>query len=787
MLKHNLLLIFRNFKRNKSTFLINLGGLSAGLACTLLIYLWVSDELHKDQFNERGDRIYQVLTNQDVSGNLITLQEGPGMLGEVLAQEMPDVELAVSASTVDKEMLLSAKDKHITGSGRFADKNFFNMFSFPLVAGDKAQVLAAKDVIVLSDVMAKRLFDTTDDIIGKSVEWQTPYGGRRLFQVSGIFHNPEQTSEPVDCFISYELFREIVGNFSWGNHHALTYVLLREDANAADFEQRIHGLVKTKDKNSNLTLFIQSYTDAYLYNRYDQGAPAGGRIEYVRLFSIIAMVILAIACINFMNLSTAKASRRVTEVGIKKAVGAGRYTLMAQYLFESLMMSLFSMIVALLIADLLLPAFNSLTDKTLDIKFNSELILGSLVIVVFTGLLAGSYPALYLSGFKPAAVLKGRFTSSLTELWARKSLVVFQFALSVIFIVAVWVVYRQIDFVQSRNLGYNRDNIVHFKLEGDLVRNKDSFVQELKNIPGVVNASSMWGSVAGITGFTTGYFNWEGRNQDEIIQFEHLGINYDMIELLDIKLAEGRSFSRDFPADTNKVILNEAAIKVMKLKDPVGKIFNLWGNDLEIIGVVKDFNFQSLHKNVGPFFLRLIPREADKIMVKIEQGKEKEVLDRIGALYAKVNPGYAFDYRFLDADYQALYEGENRVASLSKYFAGLAIFISCLGLFGLASFTAERRRKEIGIRKVMGSSAVGIFMLLSTDFTKMVVLAIVFAIPVSYFIIQTWLESFAFRIELEWWFFAGAGIVAIAIAWLTVSVQSFRAANINPATCLRNE
>ena len=356
-----------------------------------------------------------------------------------------------------------------------------------------------------------------------------------------------------------------------------------------------------------------------------------------------------------------------------------------------------------------------------------------------------------------------------------------------IFIVTVWVVYRQIDFVQSRNLGYNRDNIVHFKLEGDLVRNKNSFVQELENIPGVVNASSMWGSVAGITGFTTGYFNWEGRNQDEIIQFEHLGINYDMIELLDIKLAEGRSFSRDFPADTNKVILNEAAIKVMKLKDPVGKIFNLWGNDLEIIGVVKDFNFQSLHKNVGPFFLRLMPRDMDKIMVKIEQGKEKEVLERMGALYAKVNPGYAFDYRFLDADYQALYEGENRVASLSKYFAGLAIFISCLGLFGLASFTAERRRKEIGIRKVMGSSAVGIFMLLSTDFTKMVVLAIVFAIPASYFIIQTWLESFAFRIELEWWFFAGAGIVAIAIAWLTVSVQSFRAANINPATCLRNE
>jgi ABC-type antimicrobial peptide transport system permease subunit len=488
-----------------------------------------------------------------------------------------------------------------------------------------------------------------------------------------------------------------------------------------------------------------------------------------------------------MNLSTAKASRRMTEVGIKKAVGAGRSTLVIQHLTESVVMSLIAMITALLLVDIFLPAFNSITGKNLDIAFTIDFIVGCIVIVLFTGLLAGSYPAFYLSGFKPASILKGKFASSVTEVWARKGLVVFQFALSVIFIVTVWVVYQQVAYVQSKNLGYNRDNIVHFKLEGNLIHNKDAFLQEIKNVPGVLNASSMWGSFAGLTGFTTGYFDWEGRNQEEIVQFEHLGVDHDMIELLDIQLAEGRSFSRAFPADTTAIILNEAAIKLMGVKNPIGKTFNLWGNKMEIIGVVKDFHFQSLHKNVNPFFLRLKPRDADKVMIKIAKGQEQSTLEQIRMLYTKVNPGYTFDYTFLDHDYQALYEGENRVASLSKYFAGLAIGISCLGLFGLAAFTAERRRKEIGIRKVMGSSTTGIFVLLSTDFTKMVVLATALAIPVSYFIARTWLEQFAFRITLQWWFFAGAGVIAISIAWLTVSVQSFRAASINPTTCLRNE
>jgi hypothetical protein len=341
--------------------------------------------------------------------------------------------------------------------------------------------------------------------------------------------------------------------------------------------------------------------------------------------------------------------------------------------------------------------------------------------------------------------------------------------------------------VQTKNLGYNKDNVIYFRLEGNLVKNKETFIQELKNIPGVINASGMWGSFAGLTSFTTGYFNWEGRNQDDQVKFEHLGIDYGMIELMGIEMAAGRSFSKEFPADTTKIILNEAAITMMGLKDPVGKIFNLWGNDMEIIGIVKDFHFKSLRENVNPFFLRLKPRETERILAKIENGKEQETIARISEMFTKLNPGYAFDYKFLDQDYQALYDSENRVAALSKYFAALAVLISCLGLFGLAAFTAERRAKEIGIRKVMGSSTFAIFTLLSADFTKMVVVSIVIAIPVSYFIANSWLDSFAFKISLSWWYFAGAGTIALAIAWLTVSVQSIKAASINPADCLRNE
>lgn len=789
MLRHNILLIYRNFKRFKTTFLINLIGLSTGLACAILIYLWVADEVGMDKFHEKDSQLFQVMTNQNRPDDIVTLGYGPGLLAEELAAEMPEIEYAVGSSGIGENFTISVPGKNMTASGQFVGKDFLTIFSFPLVHGNRDQVLANnKSSIVLSETLALVLFNTTDNVVGQMVEFR--FGGyKQQMLVTGILKDvPINSSQQFDFLLSYDLYKELIGNsLTWGNHNAITYLQLKRGTELEAFNAKIEGFIKQREPNTNLTIFAKPYSEDYLYGKYENGRMVGGRITYVRLFSAIAIFILVIACINFMNLATAKASRRVKEIGIKKAIGAARKTLVVQYLGESLLMAFLSLFLALLIIDIILPQFNLVTGKRLSISFDGNLFLVLFGIVVLTGLVSGSYPALYLSGFSPAKVLKGKFVTPGGEQWARKGLVIFQFALSVIFIVSVWVVYEQMQFVQTKHLGYEKDNIIYFKMDGDIPVRFETFIEELKVIPGVVQASGMWGSVAGRTSFTTGDFRWKGRDPDKVVQFEHLGIDFGIIELLGIEMVAGRSFSQNFPADSSSIIFNEAAIKVMGLEDPIGEKFSLWGREYEIIGVAKDFHFQSFHYDVKPLFLRLTPKAIDKVLVKLDAGKEEVAIARIEKLYKKFNAGFIFDYQFLDEEYEAQYQAEQKVATLSKYFAGLAILISCLGLFGLAAFTAERRLKEIGIRKVLGSSVPGIVYLLSNDFNKIVLAAILVALPVSYFGANLWLSNFAYKIALEWWYFAGAGFVALAVAWLTVGVQAWKAARVNPVKCLRDE
>jgi ABC-type antimicrobial peptide transport system permease subunit len=792
MLRHNLLLIYRNFKRFKSTFFINLTGLSSGLACAIFIYLWVADEISVDKFHEKDSQLFQVMTNQNRPDGIVTLPDGPALLAETLVAEMPEIEHAVGRSSIDDgaldEFTISIPGKNIGASGQFVGADFFKMFSYGLIAGDRNNALADKNAIVLSEKLAMKLFGTTENVIGKMVEWQIPFAKKEVL-VSGIFKDvPLNSSYHFDFLLSYEVFKDLLGEgVHWGNHNAIVYLQLKKNTNLEQFNKKIENLIKKRAPNTNLTIFAKPYSDNYLHGKYENGKIVGGRITYVKLFSIIAVFIVLIACINFMNLTTAKASRRIKEIGIKKAVGAGRRTLIAQYLGESMLVAFLSLAIAVLIVDVSLPQFNNITGKHLSLDLSASLVFSLLAITVFTGLVSGSYPALYLSRFSPAIVLKGKFNTSTGEQWARKGLVVFQFTISIIFIISVWVIYKQLAFVQTKHLGYEKDNIIYLKMEGKVPQQREAFINEVKSIPGVVNASSMWGSIMGLTSFTTGDFDWEGRNDDEVIQFEHLGVDFDMIELLGIQMAAGRSFSRSSPSDTSRIILNEAAIKMMGVKDPVGKTFGLWGNKYEIVGIAKNFHFKSLHEAVKPFFLRVTPNDFNKVLVKIEAGKETETIGRIKNFYRSFNPGFAFNYNFLDSEYQALYSAEQKVATLSQYFAGLAILISCLGLFGLASFTAERRLKEIGIRKVMGSSVAGIVYLLSSDFNKIVLSAIIIALPLSYFGTKSWLNNFAYRIDLEWWYFPAAGLVAFAIAWVTVGMQAYKAARVNPTKCLRDE
>ena len=792
MFQHILLLAYRNFIKFKSTFLINLIGLSTGLACALFIYLWVNDELRVDKFHAKEDRLFQVMERRQNADDIIVSEMTSGPVAETLAEEMPEVEYATSVmhySWFPQSTLSIGEDARHTlkVTGQFASQDFFQVFSYDLIHGQAKEVLRDKNAIVLSEELAQKLFRTTQNVVGKTMVWKMgPF--KKSLLVSGIFKDvPANSSEQFDFILSFEAWKDInPGVLEWGNNGTHTYVVLKPGANPAQFNSKIANLIASKVGGTNRQVFVKPYSQKYLYGHYENGVQTGGRIVYVKLFSVIALFILLIACINFMNLSTAKASSRTKEIGVKKVMGATRNTLIWQYLSESLLMAFVSLGVALLLVILLLAAFNQITGKQLALTSNPSFILAILTVTLFTGLIAGSYPALYLSGFNPVAILKGKLQTAFGEVLIRKGLVVFQFSLSVILIVAVLVVYQQIGYIQTKQLGYEKDNIIYFDREGKLYENQEAFLAAVKNIPGVVNASSISRSIVGSHN-KTGGVDWEGKNPNESTDFEIVNVNYDLLQTLGIQMVAGRAFSKDFATDDSKIIFNEAAIAAMGLKEPVGKNVNLWGTDMEIIGVAKDFHFESLHENVKPLFFKLEPPQTHTIMVKIGAGQTKEATSELRRLYEAFNPGFAFDYKFLDQDFQALYVAEQRVAVLSRYFAGFAILISCLGLFGLAAFTAERRRKEIGVRKVLGASRFSIVYLLSSDFTKLVVISIAIALPLSYLVVKQWLENFEYRIDLQWWYFVGAGLAALVIAWLTVSSQALKAASVNPAHSLKDE
>jgi len=791
MLRHHLLLICRNFKRYKSSFFINLVGLTAGLTCTLLIYLWVNNEIQMDRFHTKGSQLYQVMENEKTEAGINTTDLTVGILGKTFLNEMPEVEDAVTVSPaywIAQSKLLLKNNVGINGAGVFAGKNFFKVFSYPLVSGNTNEVLSGKNSIVISKQMAMKLFHTTD-VLGREMIWENAdMEGENHAFISGVFNDiPAGSSMQFDFVVSIDLIMGPSSPFlEWSNHGPNTFIVLKKNADLQTFNAKIKGFMQLKGQN-NRELFIRPYADGYLYNKYENGNQAGGRIAYVKLFSIIAVFILVIACVNFMNLATARASLRMKEVGIKKVMGASRGSLIMQYMGEALLLTFSSLFISLLCTELLLPRFNEITGKQLFLNFDWKLVLILTGITSLTGLLSGSYPALYLSGFNPVAALKGKITYTGSALWTRKGLVVFQFTLSVMLIVAVLVVYKQIDFVQHGHTGYQKDNVLYIEPQGKLKNNAGTFINAIKKIPGVVNASSMNKRFIGDLKSTQGDFSWEGRDPKQVIAFQHAGINSGLIETMGMEMANGRAFSDKFGSDSTKVIFNEAGIKIMGLKDPVGKIFNLWGKNLQIIGVVKNVHFESMHEVVKPMFFLYDAVHTNRIMVKIKANTEQETITALQRAYKGFNNGGNLEYRFLDQDFQEQYVSENRISLLSRYFAALAVTISCLGLFGLASFTAERKLKEIGIRKVLGASEWGIVFNLSKDFIKPVMIALLIGLPLSYVLTKQWLDTFAYRIDLQLWYFAGAGLVALLVSWFTVSMQAIKAGMKNPIDCLRDE
>ncbi len=792
MLKLNFKIAWRYLMKDRQFSLLNLIGLSTGLACAVLIFIWVSDELQMDKFHKNDPRLYQVLENRKQASGIWTATSTSGPMASSLVKDMPEVEWAVTTVHSRDIILSTVSLKFMRAEGKYSGKDFFHLFSYDLLEGNINQVLENKYSIVLSDVLAKRLFGTTENAIGKTVT-VTQFQDKQPCKVTGIFKEPGMhSSDQFDFLLPIEMLMDVdPGLKDWGNTFPETYLLLKPGVNPTAFNVKIADYIKLKTNNqiSYRTPFIKQYSDNYLYGRYENGVQAGGRIDYVKLFSVIALFILVIACINFMNLSTAKAAARAKEVGIKKVVGAGRGTLIGQYLAESMLMAIASMFLAATLVVFILPFFNQLTGKHIELRhIGSALILSVLGITIFTGLISGSYPAFYLSRFKPVAVLKGKIRNSVGELWVRKGLVVFQFTLSIILIVGVLVVYRQLNFIQTKNLGYDRDHVISFRKEGNLISEKqrEAFLDEARNIPGIMSVSAIGHSLTGHSNGTNGV-EWAGKNPNDMTEFEVVAVDYDMLETIGITMKEGRAFSRSFGSDSTKIIFNQAAIEFMGMKNPIGKTVKLWDSSMQIIGVVKDFHFQSLHEKVKPLLFYLDPQLSYRFMARIQTGKEKDAIAGLQALYRQFNPGYGFQYSFLDESYQQLYIAEQRVSVLSRWFAGLAILISCLGLFGLAAFKAQQRQKEIGIRKVVGASVNNLVVLLSKDFLRLVLIAVLIAFPISWWVMSLWLQGYAYSTHINAGVFIIAGCSILLITVLTVSYQAIRAALVNPAKSLRSE
>ncbi len=806
MLKHNLKLFFRNIGKHKTTFLINVAGMSIGLTCALLIAIWVVDELSIDNFHEKEDRLVQILQNLSTPNGIETDDATQGPLAEALTNEFPEVVQTVSVLDNswfegEKFLLSDGGDQFFSANNQFASADYFSIFSYPLLHGNPEQVLASTNDVVISEELAKKLFQTTE-AMGKTVEWiHDEYGG--TYTVSGVFKElPKNSTAQFDAVFNMEVFISENDDLTgWNNSDLRTYAVLKPNTSLSSFNSKIRGFLKTKDKNLPETYLAQVYSERFLYGNYENGLVSGGRIQYVRLFSVIALLILIIACVNFINMATAKASTRIKEIGVKKSVGAKRNGLVIQFAAESIMTATIAMMLALIIVQLLLPQFNMISGKALTLNFNTRLILGVVAITICTGFIAGIYPALYLSSLSALNGLKGEIIQNFGGNFARKALVVFQFAASIILIVSVFIVYKQMAYVQNKNLGFNRDNIIWFSsgvMQANLTNVEDAsgmstedienFVDILKNTPGVVNASNFRHTMMADFGTTTG-LNWPGQDAEQDALFAQIAGGYDFIETLQIELKEGRTYSKKFQTENEKIIFNETAIEQMGMKNPIGKVINLWGEDKEIIGVVKNFHIDKLYRKVLPVFMTLTNSNfASNIMIKMEQGNETATLERIKKAYQDYFiSGMPFEFNFLNENYQALYEAEKRVATLSKYFAGLATLISCLGLFGLAVFTAQRRRKEISIRKVLGQSAAQVTVMLSSEFAKLVLISILIALPIAYLLANNWLSGFAYRIPLEVWYFVGAGLVALTVAMLTVGSQALRAANKNPMNALREE
>lgn len=793
MFKNHLKIAWRNLKRNPMFSLLNILGLSTGLAGAFLIYFWVSDEMMVDKFHANDERLYQIMEKSTENGEIRIHESTQGPLADALEKDLPEVEKAVTVMNLGKlgTGITFKNGKNLFKTeGLFAETSFFEVFTFPLIYGSPSQALLDKDAIVISENFAVKLYGSVEKALDQEVEYDV-FGQKLVATITGIFKDAPNNSTLKFEYVAtkQKLLEDIWTNGQvWSNEGPDTYVLLEPNVNIAAFDKKIENFISKYDEYTSFSLFTRKFTDTYLKGNYENGIQSGGRITYVKLFSLIAILVLLIACINFMNLSTARVSRRFKEIGIKKTVGGTKKNLVVQFLVESLFLTFLSLLVAIVLVMALIPAFNFITGKELGFQVTLNDALIAIATTLITGLISGSYPAFYLSGFSPLATLKGKFQGKWGELFIRKGLVVFQFMVSLVLIISVLVIGNQIDYAFTKPMGYEKENLIQLDLEGKAFQNPELLFRQLETIDGVVSAGGISETIIREDGGSSTYaINWSGSAEEANIDFVLRGIDEKLVSTLNIEMAEGQGFSQDLGAPESYLLFNEEAIRLMGLKNPIGTKVKLWGEDKTILGVMEDFHTASVMQSISPIVFRYTPKNLEKAMLRIKPGAERETLEGIRDIYNKYNPGYNFNYTFMDQTIEAQYLSEQRILSLARYFAYMAIFISCLGLFGLAAFNTEMRIKEIGIRKVLGSSSFGILKLLSSDFIKLVLLSILIASPIAWYLMKDWLLQFAYRIDIGWAVFVLAGVLTTLISLATISFQALKAANANPVKSLRTE
>jgi putative ABC transport system permease protein len=788
----NITLAFRHIFTYKAYSFLNIIGLAIGMACAMLIILWVDSELTVNKFHKNAKNIYMLRVHATFTGGQGSVWvSNTSPLGPVVANEVPEVKYSVRITWTNDQLFRSGEKKFFE-KGFYADSVFFRVFSFKLLQGDSTTVLNTANSIAISEKLAKKYFGN-ENPMGKTILVRDRDNIREeLFTVTGVFKDvTKQSSMEFDYVLPFSKYYQYNKNWlRWGNYNLMLFVQTKTNTNSGVLDKKFTDLLHKYDSwaKKNAKIITQPLDAVYLYDDYtDSPKHPSGRIVFVKIFSIVALIIIFLACMNYTNLATALAIKRAKEVGIKKVFGSNRGKLIFNFTLEAILLTFMGFFLSLIIIECSLHWFNDLIGKQIELNYaNVRNFAWFLIVPLFTGLFAGTFPALFLSSFNPVVVLKKLISPKKGTLHLRHVLVIFQFTVTIVFIIASFVIVKQVRYIQHKALGLDKDNVIMFDQSMGIIKHRQLFKQELKKQPGIINVSYTGSDPLSVNSSTTDP-SWRGKTADQVISFPNMTVDDDFASTLGVEILQGRDFSPDYPSDTNCIFINQEALKIMKLENPIGEIVNYWGRKATIVGIVKDFHINSLRVPIQQLIMINRPSDTWLVMVKVRGNMMKEAIKNIEKTFNDFENNVPFNYRFLDQEYEKRYDQEKYMSRFSNLFTILAIVISCLGLFGLALFTAEQRTKEIGIRKSIGATTVEVVLLLARDFLKWIAISYVLACILSYFILHSWLQNFAYRTTMGIWIFLLTGVMAVVLALITVSWQSFRAASKNPVESLRYE